>query len=306
MLSLLASMLLCALLTWLLFGTLTSLSYRFVRAALKNIDPGQASNLILAWLSLPPLAALTTTAVMYSPDVTQWLIVGHCHDAVCSQHGPQSALAIWPAAVLLLWTGISSGRCLLRQWRDARHLSAELSRSGRDTGAFIQLHASAPAAFTLGWFKPKIFITTGMQAACSAQDIDCILAHERAHRNRHDNLRILAALFFTAALPGQWSVAVLRDLRLCCEKASDLSAAQDFSRESVAAALIRIARLQQSASPAAALAFAGTHTEQRVHALLDEPVTPLPNEYIFACAATALLFVLFLINPLHSTIELIP
>lgn len=306
MLSLIASMLLCALVAWMLFGILTAACYRFIGPALRGIDPGQASNLILAWLSLPPLAALLTTVVMYSPDVTQWLVAGHCHRDSCLQHGPQSTLAIWPAALLLLWTIVSAGRCLLRQWRCARQLADELARTGRDAGTFIQLDAREPAAFTLGWFKPRIFITTAMQAACSAQDIGCILEHEKAHRLRHDNLRLLAATIFTAPLPRNWSEAALADLRLCCEKASDLHAAQTFSRESVAATLLRIARLQQSPSAGPGLAFAGTHTEQRVRALLDDAVAPLPNEYVFASVASALLVVLLIINPLHSTIELLP
>ena len=301
--TLLSSMLLCTLFAWLLFGIVTAKSYRWVQPTLLNIDPDQASKLILGWLSLPPLGALITTAVMYSPDLTQWLVAGHCHNGSCQQHGPQSALAIWPTAILASWICLSIGRCLLRQWLSLRHLSAELSRAGRNAGAYVQLDDPQPAAFTLGWFNPKIFITTGMQSACSDQDIDCILAHERAHRDRLDNLRLLTAWLFTAPLPRSWSTAVLDDLRLSCEKASDLNAAQVSSRESVAAALIRIARLQRPASPAGSLAFAGTQTERRIRALLEEPVAALPNEYVFASVSTALLVILVIINPLHRAIE---
>lgn len=306
MLTLLSSMLLCGLACWLLFGTLVTLTYRLIRPPLLNSDPDQAGNLILGWLSLPPLAALLTTTVMYSPDLTQWLVAGHCHLGNCRQHGPQSALTVWPAAALLCWIGLRAGRCLLSQWLCVRRLAATLAHTGRDMGAFVQLDSPEPAAFTLGWLTPKIYITAGMQSACSSRDIDCILAHERAHRRRHDNLRLLVARLFTAPLPRSWSAAVIADLALCCEKASDLRAARELSRESVASALLRVARLQQPASPAGSMAFSGTQTERRIRALLDEPVAPLGNEYVFAATSAALLFILFIVNPLHRAIELIP
>lgn len=306
MLTLLASMLMGGMVCWLLFGVLTTLCYRFIRQPLLTTEPDQASKLILGWLSLPPLAALLITLVMYSPDLTQWLVAGHCHLGSCRPHGPQSALAVWPAAALVSWLGLRTGRCLFRQWLGVRQLSATLSVTGRDVGPFVRLDNPEPAAFTLGWLTPKIYITAGMQSACSTEEIDCILAHERAHRRRHDNLRLLIARLLSAPLPQSWSAAVIADLGLCCEKASDLRAAREFSRESVATALIRVARLQQSRSPVGTMAFTGTQTERRIRALLDEPVAPLGNEYVFAATSAALLFILFIVNPLHRAIELIP
>jgi beta-lactamase regulating signal transducer with metallopeptidase domain len=127
----------------------------------------------------------------------------------------------------------------------------------------------------LGWLAPKIFISAGMQDACSAEDIDCILHHEAAHQKRRDNLRLLAARILTAPLPQCFAQPVLDDFKLCCEKACDLSAAALLSRASVAAALIRVARVQQQATPVASLAFVGNRTEQRIVALLEKPQRPL-------------------------------
>jgi Zn-dependent protease with chaperone function len=306
MLTLLSSMLLCGLLTWLLFGVLFALGYRLLQPVLRNIDPDQATKLILTWLALPPLAAVITTTVMYSPDLSQWLVTGHCHSDTCQQHGPQSALAIWPTAALLIWVGTSIGGRFFRQWHSTRLLFNELSRTGSDAGGFTQLDTPEPAAFALGWWKPTIFITTGMLSDCSPQDIDCILAHEKAHRLRHDNLRLLIARLFAAPLPSRLSATALTDLELSCEKASDLLAAKAFSRDAVAGAILRAARVQQRVSPIGSLAFAETQTELRIRALLDKPAAPLANEYVFAGASAALLFVLFAINPLHRVLELIP
>jgi beta-lactamase regulating signal transducer with metallopeptidase domain len=306
MLPLLSSMLLCSLAVWLLFGALAALIYRMLRRPLRAIDPAQASLLLLAWLALPPLAALITCVVLYSPDVAQWLVAGHCHAGDCARHGPQAALSVIPATLLAAWTLLCIGRCLLRQWLPARRWYRQLCAVGSDRGAFVSLDAAQPAAFTLGWLNPKVFISTGMQAACPAQDIDCLLLHEHAHRLRRDNLRLLLGRLFTAPLPQCWSARALEDLALSCERACDERAAAASSRESVAGALLHVARIQQQMPPPASLAFVGHATELRVLALLDAPPTPMANERVFAAVTVTVLVILALINPLHRAIELLP
>ncbi len=305
MLPLLSSIVLCALVLWLLFGALAALVYLLLRPTMLAADPAQASNFTLAWLALPPFAAGVACYVLYSPDLAQWFVTGHCHFDNCGQHGPQSSLTIVPTGLLLTWTVFSLGRCLIRQWLPAQRLCKQLSRAGDDTGEFVSIDSAAPAAFTLGWLRPTIFISTGMQAACSVREIDCILYHERAHQQRHDNIRLLLAWLLTAPLPACWPRPALDDLKLSCETACDLRAAQRVSRESVASAIIRVARIQQTASPCASLAFVGSKTEQRVLALLDRPKSPMASEFVFFIFSMTLLVILALINPLHSVIELL-
>ena len=306
MLSLLSSILLCVLALWLLFGVLQAGIYRWLQPTLQAIEPSQASAILLGWLALAPCAALLASFVLYSPDLAQWLVAGHCHGSECRMHGPQSTLAVLAAALLTGWTVYALVRCLRRQWLPARRLCDHLTVIGDDSGNFITLASAQPTAFTLGWLKPKIFISTGMQATCSEQDINCILQHEAAHLQRRDNLRLLAARMLTAPLPQRFAQPVLDDLKLSCEKACDLRAAAMLSRESVAAALIRVARVQQHATPIASLAFVGNRTEQRIRALLEEPQSPLAREKVFMAATVAVLVILVLINPLHRAIELIP
>ena len=306
MLPLLSSMVLCALGLWLLFGALATLIYRLLQPGILAIDPSQASLFLLAWLALPSFTALLTCYVLYSPDIAQWLVVGHCHVNTCSQHGPQSTLAIIPTTFLLLWTLHGIGRKLRGQWLPTRRLYKQLCLIGNGNGDFVSLGSTQPIAFTLGWLKPRIFISAGMQAACSAQDLECILRHESAHRQRRDNLRLFIARLLAAPLPESWSLRAWCDLKLCCEMACDLHAARRTSRESVAAALLRVARVQQENTPSGALAFAGNATEQRVMALIAQPQPPMAGELVFATVAVTLLIVLALINPLHRAIELIP
>lgn len=306
MLSLLASIFLCVLALWLFFGLLTALCYRSVRSTLHVIDPAQASRLLLAWLAIPALAAALATCVLYLPDIAQWFIAGHCHGNVCRIHGPQSTLAIFPATALSLWTLSRLVHCLLTQWLPTRRLCGQLTLIGDDSGEFVTLGSNQPTAFTLGWLSPTIFISEGMKQSCSQQDISCILHHEAAHRQRRDNLRLLIGCMLTAPLPERWQRNTLDDLKLCCEKACDQHAAKALSRKSVAAALIRVARVQQQSIPISSLAFVGNRTEERILTLLDEPQAPLANHRVLVIASAALLVVLAIVNPLHRAVEWIP
>ena len=306
MLSLLSSILLCVFALWILFGALQAAAYRLLQPVLQSIDPAQASTFILAWLALAPLAALLSSLVLYSPDLAQWFVAGHCHTNQCLMHGPQSSLAVLPAAIVMVWTLFSVGRCLLQQWLPARRLREQLAEIGNDEGSFVTLASRQPMAFTLGWLAPKIFISRGMQAACSTQEIDCILYHEAAHRQRRDNLRLLTSRLLTAPLPLRWTMPAQEDLKLSCEQACDLQAAAILSPEAVAAALITVTRAQQQSAPIGSLAFAGNRTRQRILALLEEPQGRMANEKVFAISSVILLSVLAMINPLHRAIELIP
>ncbi len=304
MLALLASMVLCVVALWLLLGAAQALLYRWLQPTMRAIDPAQASVLLVGWLALAPVVALLTAYLLYSPDIAGWLVAGHCHSGQCVSHGPRSGLAVAPAAVLALWALCGVARCLWQQWLPVRRLYDQLTRIGDDRGDYVALSSALPTAFTLGWLRPRIFISEGMRAACTGEDIDCILRHENAHRRRRDNLRLLAGRILTAPLPQRLAHATLDDLKLCCEKACDLSAAAALSREAVAAALLRVARLQQG--QVVGLAFAGNQTQRRVLALLEESPSPLAGGVLFTVASATLLFVLALVNPLHRAIELLP
>jgi hypothetical protein len=303
MLTLAASVLLCTLALWLMFGLCTSLLYRLLRNTFMSIDPGQASSLLLVWIAVPLSIALLTGWVMYSPDISRWLVLGHCHLGDCRQHGPQTAGAVWPVALLVVWTALRLGVCLRRHWLPALRLRRQLDRMGQAREDYVYLDSPTPAAFTIGWWKSAVFITTGMRAACSPREIECILEHERAHRRRGDNARLLAAHVLSAPLPHGWTRLMLEDLKLLCEQASDQLAATATSREEVAQALLRVARLQQTIAPAGSFAFAGEHTVRRIEVLLAGPAAVLPNERVFASLSVGALLILTVINPLHRVLE---
>jgi Zn-dependent protease with chaperone function len=303
MTELLASTLLSTLLLWFVTALICAGIYSSLRPRLYAVDPNQAGNYLLVLLSLPALCALGTALLLYLPDVSRQLVSAHCHAGDCGGHGPRLHHAALPAAALLLWYAARVTNTARRHWSTGRYLARQLRVTGVQRRGIVELGAARPAAFTLGWWQPTIYLSRGLLEQCSELDVACILAHERAHKQRRDNLRLLVAMVLTAPLPRRLTRGQLEDLQLLHELAADRSAARDCGPEAVAAALLRVARLQNMPYPQACAAFTGSKTLFRVEVLLQEPPARLPGLWSLALAAGVLLGVIALINPLHVLIE---
>lgn len=143
-------------------------------------------------------------------------------------------------------------------------------------GSYYRLPSPRPVCFTLGFFRPAIYVTDCLLAELSPRDQAAMLGHECAHLRRRDLLlRPLLTLFYSFfVLPG--GKVLLRDWCRAAERECDAAAGRQIgSRTEVAAALVRVARLMQGheVQEAALAAFAGEpdDIEGRVRALL-QPV----------------------------------
>jgi len=303
MIDLISTAILCALGLWCLLALLLHTLYPRVRNTIARLAPEQAGQLTLAWLATPMVASLGITALLYWPDLAQWLVASHCHRDLCQQHGPVTPLAKLPAALLLSWFSIRLLLAYWRLWRPASKLRRQLQQQGVEQQAFVLLPDSAPSAFTLGFFNPVIFISSGLMRSCSEADIRCIIDHEQAHRRRNDNLRKLLAKLFCAPLPSRWLQAAVSDHSLYCEQSCDQAAGRARPRDEVAATLLGVARLQHQPVPAQASAFSATHTEERIRALLAPERPQLGRAAMAALMASAFLLLTLLVDPLHWLLE---
>jgi len=304
MTELLASALLFTLLLWLACALICAGVYPRLRTRLYLLDPAQSTNYLLAFMSLPALCALGSALLLYWPDVAGQLVSTHCHAGACGGHGPVLEQATLPAAVLLLWYATRLANTAWRHWWPGLLLARQLRATGEAHGEVVELNAAQPAAFTVGWWRPTIFLSRGLLEKCSGRDVACILAHERSHKRRRDNLRLLAAMVLTAPLPPGVSRRQIEDLNLLHELAADRGAAGDCGFEAVAAALLRVARLQNTPPPHGCAAFAGNATVLRIERLLNSPAParlPLACSVALGLAATAA--IVALINPLHTLME---
>jgi hypothetical protein len=138
-------------------------------------------------------------------------------------------------------------------------------------GAVLVEHPQ-PAAYCVAGRHPTVVLTTGALQALNPGQLEAVLAHERAHlAGRHHALLAMARIS-RQVLP---FVPLMRDADTQVARLVELHADDTAKRGRdpgpLAAALVILAT---TASPAPALAAAGTDAVQRIHRLLG-PAEPL-------------------------------
>jgi beta-lactamase regulating signal transducer with metallopeptidase domain len=145
-------------------------------------------------------------------------------------------------------------------------------RAGVDPHRVVVVDGLANPAFTAGWWRPRVYVSSLLAQRLSLPELTAVLAHERVHVARRDPLRLsvtrfLADVFF-------W-LPVLRRL------ASDLRDEAEFRADEIAAgeqplvlasAMLRVARWHAAPMPVGSVGFAprGDLLEHRVRRLAGE------------------------------------
>lgn len=201
------------------------------------------------------------------------------------------------AAVTLLVLGrlLLSGHRIGTRLRAARarhrelvDVLAEPDDGGRADGIRVLDHAT-PTAYCLPGRRSRVVLTQGALAALPDDELDAVLAHERAHlRGRHD----LLIEYFTVlhhSVPGPVrSPEALREVRLLVEALADRAAVRQSGPVTTARALMTLA---QGQAPEAGLGAGGDGTTAaRMRLLAADPVSPLVVAvmYVYAAAVVAL------------------
>jgi hypothetical protein len=152
--------------------------------------------------------------------------------------------------------------------------------AGRTTGALC-IDAAFPVVAVIGVARPLLFVARSVVKACSAAELDAIVAHETAHLASRDNMkRLLLRATGSAwtcvpggdALVAAWTRAV--------EEAADDRATLDAPgrRVELASALARVARLATMPAPRAAVHASALFTgpvETRIRRLLGTAAGPV-------------------------------
>jgi hypothetical protein len=226
----------------------------------------------------------------------------------------------------VLWMAAALGGALLlvmvwrlarMRWQTARLLRTWLADATPLNLPDVTIPACAintgfPVVAVVGVLRPRLVIDQQVLRACSEDELAAILAHERGHVRRWDNLRRTVV----TAVPGPWFSRNLPDAwRQATEEAADdlaAATAQD-ARFHLATALLRVSRLAPTTEahagwhhqlPASAL-YRGESVEQRVRRLVDAPVS-IPHArrpWMAAMAAVALGVGLALQRDLHDVME---
>jgi hypothetical protein len=148
---------------------------------------------------LAPLASAPADAL------TPPLLLRTCgHLAPTASAGQVATVALSGLALLVLLRGASAAVTVVHGMR----------RAGRLAGRPVVLHghrvivvpSSRLAAFTVGWLRPRTFLSDGALHRLDADQLAAVIEHERHHCRRRDPLRLAArrviseAFFFVPAL----------------------------------------------------------------------------------------------------------
>jgi len=261
------------------FFTLSTLLALGVSAWWRIVRPRTLdTSRLLALRLLPALGGALLTACLVTPAFVRF---EPARDA--EQPGPV-LLTVGAAGMLVLLAGgarivraIFLTRRLRRRWLVSS--SALPSLDGAMPARLIDV--SYPLVAIVGILRPVLVVSRKVAAACSADEVKLIAAHERAHLGARDNLKRLLidgcpdVLRWTRTgreIAAAWSAAA--------EDAADDAATGGDRRARIALAgvLLRVARMAVTGSPAPGLASALvglSGVERRVRRLAESG--PLPT-----------------------------
>ncbi|MGH0032938.1 MAG: M56 family metallopeptidase [Myxococcota bacterium] len=287
---------------WAIFAAATSVgvavAWRLGARRLRRLHPAVRSRLAWAAAAAPSLVPTLLVAACLAPGVVGLLSGAgdHClqhadHPHLCLVHLPATLRTPLLVVVAVGATGLAlalgaAAAQVARQRRQLARLAVAASPASDPRRRVVP--SERPFSFVAGLVRPEIWIASTLEEALPAAQLAVVLAHERAHLERHDPLRaVTAALLSWPHWPGVRR-AILAELALASEQACDESAAARLGdRLRVAETLLAVERLLGARAPVASpgSAFGGSNVAARVRGLVGEPAPArLPGWVAWAAA----------------------
>ena len=305
----------------LFFASIVALSsvplYQKFRNNLTQLPCQIRSKILIIWLLSPAFIGVLLTLSGILPSL------GDSHEIAtkhCSIHNNGIPHLCWFDPIVhisdLIWVvGVSIMtlviifnvykviNLLIKHWRFQTTLRA-ISEQESQLDVF-RIASEHFFVFSSGLFAPQSFISSQLLEQLSAQQLDVVLAHEKAHCQRRDVLRrlllSLAGLFHFPGIRQQ----LLSDLELAHEQICDAAAVQKVGdRFLVAETIIKIARQLKLTPPEqeiGVISFNGSHIDIRIQQLLEQPKPVSRNALFFSALLFSLILsgILSLTMPLH-------
>lgn len=238
------------------------------------MDPTPVVLGVLGVVLAGPMPALLARAgwLRRTPAATMLLWQGVVLAAVLSALGAGLSLATsrgWgtPSALALVVTAVIAARLVMSGHRVGtslrslrRHHREQLDLVTQRRGRMAVLETEQPLAYCVpSRTSPRVVVSQGALDRLAPDELDAVLAHERAHlRARHD-LVLEAFSVLHRAFP-RWvsSASALREVRMLVEVLADKSAARDAGARPLARALVGLAG---GPAPSGGLAASGSAGE---------------------------------------------
>ncbi|MBL4868769.1 MAG: M56 family metallopeptidase [Pseudomonadales bacterium] len=262
---------------------------------------------------MPLIGSLVVGAMISIPALTHisTLPIDHCHDLngcigpPASHMATTGELAVISIVFSLLFVGMTTA---FWQWRRTHMLLNQLDIASQTILApNIQLiEAGLPLAFSLGVFKPRAVLSTGLVNRLTSQQLHIVCAHEAKHIHYRDGLyKWLLCFMCSFHWPGV-KRALLKEHVISLEIRADQQVALNIQNPiAVAETIVTVQRLMGPTMIDEPLCqFIGSELEQRVHYLLAKtPDSALPKYSASLGFIGSLVLAVCGSVPLHNTIE---
>lgn len=220
--------------------------------------------------------------------------------SLATSHGwsTPSVLALVVTAVVAVRLGLSGHRVgtSLRALR--RHHREQLDLVTEQRGRLAVLQTEQPLAYCVPSLRTsRVVVSQGALDRLATDELDAVLAHERAHlRARHD-LVLEAFSVLHRAFP-RWvsSASALREVRMLVEVLADRRAARAAGAEALGRAMVRLAG---APSPDGGLAASGSASElvDRIELLAAPPRPAQAGLVLLAAVGVVVLPTAFVVVP---------
>lgn len=298
-----------------------ALLYPLFRPGLLTRQPRQRANALLGWAVAPACLGLFFTTLLFVPSILKRLGIpaGHCHNH--AERLPHICLTnpLISGSEISLWNLVAALSLFLAcfwaaqgaQLHKLARLKSALRCAKEKTGTNHSLIPwGTPAAITVGFWTPKIFVSKSLAQSLLPGQLQVILAHEQAHVRYRDPLRQSLAQALSALYLAQPRRRLLDDLALATEQACDEEAAQKIGdRLLVAETIVAVERLlhrsQRNLAPLV-VGFVGSNSALRIEALLADGEYSEPSfpDWLLLSPPLAVTH-LVMPGPLHYLSELI-
>lgn len=221
-------------LAWLMItlaaSWLSAAAYPLQRLAVRAYNPATRAFGALVYAMLAPVAAALVLVLLMQPQLSSALLPSHCHDQVCGPHAPDiEATSLLGSALVSIATlaVITLLFMLYRnlQWGRRRILALD-AISERPAGDHTYRVVDSPAllAWCGGLWRPQIYLSRGLLSRLDGEQLQVVLAHERAHAARRDNLQRTVLFWATFFWPAALRTKIRRDFAGASEQVCDLAA----------------------------------------------------------------------------------
>ncbi|MGA7540255.1 MAG: M56 family metallopeptidase [Steroidobacteraceae bacterium] len=229
----------------------------------------------------------------------------HAHD----EPGPLLMLSAL-FALLVLGDGVRRG---FSAWRATRALvrgsQPLLEHPAVDGTDVAVINVKEPLVAVIGGWRQRIVAARCVAAACDREEFRQVLAHEAAHMNARDNLKLLMLLTMPDALAWLPTGSALTERwRAATELEADerASGADPRQRLALASALIKVARLSLASGRPRRTGRASaplSGLEHRVRRLLAPSAAAIPHGFPGRRLLTCVLLVPLLAVPLYASVH---